>query len=299
MAELSVIVHTKNSAETLSACLSSVKNIADELIIMDMGSTDNTLKIARQFKAQILDHPDVGYADPARNKALQAANKDWILVVDSDEEIPPTLAEKIKELINQESDTVAYAFPRRNLIFNKWAQSGWWPDYQRRLFKRGHVNWPPELHGLPQVDGHLTKLAADEKLAIIHHNYQTIDDFIDRAQRYSTIAAKEMKSGNRKSQPSLISAWLEEFTRRWFVDKAYEQNHYGQTLAWLQSSFEALALAKYWESLEFKQSTKLPKLSAQLANAARSAKYWEADLACQNAVGLSKIYWRLRRRFKL
>lgn len=299
MATLSVIVHTKNSAATLPACLTSVKNIADELIIMDMGSSDDTLKIARQFKALILEHPDVGYADPARNKALQAASQEWILVVDSDEEIPPQLANQIQQLINQENDTVAYAFPRRNLIFGQWAHSGWWPDYQRRLFKRGHVNWPPELHGLPQIDGRLTKLPADEKLAIIHHNYQSVDEFIDRAQRYSTIAAQEMVDGSRKTQTNLISAWLEEFTRRWFVDKAHEQNHYGQTLAWLQSSFEALALAKYWESLEFKQSAKLPKLSSQLTKAARDAKYWEADLACQNASGLGKLYWRLRRRYKL
>lgn len=299
MATISVIVHTKNSAATLEACLNSVQSLADELIVMDMGSTDDTLKIARQFKATILTHPDVGYADPARNQALQAATQDWILVVDSDEEIPPSLASKILELVNQPGEAKGYAFPRKNLICGRWAKSGWWPDYQRRLYQKGHVNWPPELHGKPQIDGLLVELPAKEAWAMLHHNYEQIDDFVDRAQRYSAIAAQEFTTGQRTPRPSLVSTYLEEITKRWFVDDAQAQGRYGQTLAMLQGFFEVLSLAKMWEQTDFPAQPPMPRLSDELWLAARNARYWEAHQAWEKAHGLARLYWRIRMRWKI
>lgn len=281
------------------SCLRSIASLADELLIMDMGSTDDTLKIAKQFKAKILTHPDVGYADPARNQALAAATKDWILVVDSDEEVPPALAKKIPQLINDPGETVAFAFARYNLMFGQWAQTGWWPDYQRRLFKRGQVDWPPQLHGQPQIKGPLRKLPAEPSLAILHHNYAHVDDFIDRAQRYSTIAATQIKNHQAPPATSLIGVWLQEFLQRWFVHEGYRQTHLGQTLSYLQSSFEAFTLAKHWEDQEFSHLEPLPKLSTELAQAAKQARYWEAQAQFQNTRGLARLYWRLRRRFQV
>lgn len=299
MAKLSVIVHTKNSADTLGDCLESVSVMADEIIVMDMESTDDTRRVARQFKAKVLRAKDVGYADPARNKALQAASGDWALVVDADEEIPPTLADAIVSLIKQPEQFSAFAFPRKNIIFGRWARAGWWPDFQLRLFKKGHVYWPPQLHGKPQVEGQVRHLPADEQFAILHHNYNDIDSFVDRAQRYSSIAATEVAKGERASETDLWHAWWQQFVQRWFADQGYQDQHYGQTLAMLQSYFEVLVQAKYWQAQGFKLPGTLPPLSQQLAAAAADARYWEAHNHWQSSKGLTKIYWRLRMRFKL
>lgn len=299
MAKLTVIVHTKNSAATLETCLSSIQELADELIVMDMESTDDTRKIARKFKAKVMHHEDVGYADPARNKALQAATGDWILVVDADEEIPVPLGDAIASLIADPQDFVAFSFPRKNMIFGQWAHTGWWPDYQRRLFKNGHVFWPPQLHGKPQIEGAIKQLPADEQFAIVHHNYENIDQFIDRAQRYSSIAAQEMEQGSRDINDDLFLTWWQEFIRRWFLKEGYQQGSYGQTLSMLQSYFEVLALTKFWQSQNFEVNTLSVPLSQQLKLAAQEARYWENRIKWQQSSGFKKLYWRIRMRLQI
>lgn len=289
MAEITVLVHTKNSAATLTACLQSIVDLADELIVMDMESTDDTRRIARKFKAKVLNHPDVGYVEPARNKALAAASKEWILIVDSDEEIPKKLAKTIKQIVVNPFDYVAFALPRKNLIFGHFAKTGWWPDYQVRLFKNKSVDWPSTLHAQPKINGPVKKLPAEEELAIVHHNYTNIDDFVDRAQRYSSIQANQKKS----APASLFEVWWPEYLRRYLVQKGYQQNQYGQTLAWLQSFFEVLTAAKQLEQKNFPRQ-KLPVLSEQLFAAGREAQYWEKKQIMEEKSGLAKIWWKVR-----
>jgi (heptosyl)LPS beta-1,4-glucosyltransferase len=299
MATLSVIVHTKNSAVTLEACLTSVRPLADELIVMDMMSTDESRQIARQFRAKVMRHPDVGFVEPARDSAIQAATSDWILIVDADETIPQELGKKIHQLIEEESDVVAYALPRKNMIFGQWARSGWWPDYQWRLFKRGHVQWPAKLHAYPQIEGEKMKLPAEENLAIIHQNYTDIDAFVDRAQRYSSIASEEVLKSTRTVEANIFRTLMNEILRRWFVSKAHEQGQYGQALTMLQSYFEVLVLVKTWEQQKFSPRQPAPSLSRELWLAFRQARYWEAQYNMENSSGLSKLYWQIRRKLKL
>lgn len=299
MAQISVIVHTKNAAATLEQCLASIQPLASEIIVMDMASTDDTLKIAKKFKAKILHHEDVGYADPARQEAINAAREDWIFVIDADEEISAPLADTIQSLVANPEEFVAFAFPRQNLIFGQWAKTGWWPDYQRRLFKRGHVQWPPQLHGQPIIDGPLQELPANEQFAITHHNYTDIDSFVDRAQRYSSLAAQEMSTGERQATPDLFQAWWQEFMRRWFTHQGYEQGAYGQTLAMLQAYFEVLALSKYWQKENFQVASRQVLLSEQLQHALKEARYWEAQQNIEQTSGLTQWYWRLRRKLRV
>jgi hypothetical protein len=299
MATLTVIVHTKNSAATLEACLKSVHLLADQLIVMDMESTDNSVAIAKKFKATILHHADVGYVEPARNAAMQQATQDWTLILDSDEEISPSLAKNIAQLLKNTSGVAAYRLPRKNLIFGKWAQSGWWPDYQVRLFQTGKVTWQPQLHSQPTIQGETKSVPADEEWAILHHNYDNIQAFIDRAQRYSQIAAQEMAQGKRTPAPSLVTAWLSEFMKRWYALGAQKQGHYGETLSALQAYFEVLTLAQYWEQKGWNVTHPTLQLSRELTNLARQAKYWEAHTQWEASTGLTRLYWRIRMRLRL
>lgn len=136
---ISAVLVVKNEEKNLERALKSL-NFVDEIIVFDMHSSDQTKKIAQQFTNKVFSTPkDFGYADPARNLALSKAKGEWLLALDADEEISPSLAKKIKELIkNQETDV--YFIPRKNLIFGKAIEhSGWWPDFQARLFKKGMV----------------------------------------------------------------------------------------------------------------------------------------------------------------
>src|SRR5262245_10992026 len=122
---LSVVINTKNSAETLRRALQSVA-FADELIVVEMESTDETLSIAREFNARTFQHQDVGYVEPARNFALDQAKQDWILVLDDDEEVSSGLHQQVESVVNG-SVTKAlkadvYWLPRQNIVFNRWVK---------------------------------------------------------------------------------------------------------------------------------------------------------------------------------
>ena len=168
--KLSVVITTKNAATTLERTLESVK-FADEIVVVDMMSTDETVRIARKFTDNIFTTPDVGYVEPARNFSLSKARGEWILVVDADEVISETLRDYLLELLATDSDIASYSLARKNLIFGDWVQTaGWWPDYQPRLFRRGKVIWSDLLHSKPAIDGKSEKLPDKAELAIEHHN---------------------------------------------------------------------------------------------------------------------------------
>src|SRR5690606_14218835 len=125
--------------------LKSVR-FADEVVIVDMQSTDATLAIAQEVTDRIISVKDVGYVEPARNTALSKATGDWILLVDADEEVPETLRDYLFERMEQPDSAEAYYLPRKNIVFGTWYHyAGWWPDYQLRFFKRGTVTWPTKI----------------------------------------------------------------------------------------------------------------------------------------------------------
>ena len=173
------------------------------------------------------------------------------MVIDADEEIPKSLSEKIKDLIKA-NDTDVFFLPRKNLIFNKAIEhSGWWPDYQVRLFKKGKVQWRDEIHSQPRIEGQAEYLPAKADWAIIHHNYETVEDFVERSQKYTSLQAKERKNLKTISTEDLIQAFNSEFLRRFFLKKAYQDGMHGLALSLLQSNYELLIKLKQWQAQDF------------------------------------------------
>ncbi|MCD8484492.1 glycosyltransferase family 2 protein [Candidatus Woesebacteria bacterium] len=291
---LSVVVNTKNSAATLKACLNSVKSIADEIIVMDMHSDDRTVEIAKNFRAKVFYHPDVGYVEPARNAAIGKATGDWVLILDSDETIPPSLATEIRETLILDPKTDAYFLPRKNIIFGKWVKTGWWPDYVLRLFKPNLVVWSNEIHSTPQISGTAERLPESEKLAIVHENYQTVDQFIDRAQRYGRIVATNQHE-NKKTTPDPLKNFFSEFLRRYFQWDGQNDGAHGYYLSVLQGLTAVLESAYLWEKKEFSSAKKQVKISGLLAEMAREARYWELTNKVNASSGILRWYWKGRR----
>lgn len=307
---LSAIIHTKNAAATLEAALESVV-FADEIIVVDMESTDQTPELARSHGAKVVIFPDRGFADPARNFGLSQAKYDWVLVLDADEEISLSLRQEIQRIVAGQGDTTdqseiadVYYLPRKNLIFNRWLQhTGWWPDYQIRLFKRGSVSWSDRVHELPKVTGTSRQLPALEELAIIHHNYASLEAYLERLDRYTTIKAREINS--QPEQPTLSSAVLfdvfgQEFIRRLFAQEGLKDGPQGVSLSLLQSMYELVVRLKVWQHTGFPQVQEDPtELIDHISAWERQLRYWVADWHYQQASGLGRIYWRIRRKARI
>src|SRR5690625_2320332 len=143
---LSVIIITKNEADNIAACLDSVA-FADEFIVVDSGSTDDTREIARQKGALVTRTDDWPGFGPQKNRALALATGEWVLSIDADERVTPELASEIQTIIKQNSPTaVGYNIARLSNFCGRWIRhSGWWPDYVLRLFKRDSTRFSDDI----------------------------------------------------------------------------------------------------------------------------------------------------------
>ena len=191
--KLSVIIITLNEADNIRACLESVA-WADEIIVVDSGSTDDTLSICEELGAKVLINRNWQGFGFQKNLALQQASGDWILSLDADERISPALQQTIKATLENPSAD-GYLFPRQAYFLGKaMRHGGWWPDYVLRLFRR-------EAGKFSQVLVHENVLLAGkiEKIRepIIHYSYVSLEQLLDKINKYSSAGAKQAQSKNK------------------------------------------------------------------------------------------------------
>ncbi len=298
---ISAVVHTFNEEKNIRRCLSSLW-WTDEIILVDMGSTDQTCSIAKEYNAKIFQHEYTGFVEPARNFGLSKANGDWIIILDADEEIPKNLSRYLeKETGNPRGDF--YRIPRKNIIFNKWIKhTGWWPDYQVRFFKKGAVSWTEKIHGVPLTIGKGIDVEVYEDLSIVHYNYQSIDKYIERLNRYTTISAKELfLSNNKFSSKDLFEKPTKEFITRYFIWEGYKDGLHGLALSLMQSFSELLVYLKLWELNNFKEEKiSLEETESCLDKDYRLKKYWLLTTILKKPHNLFQdLVWKIRRKLYL
>lgn len=187
--KLSIIILTKNSEEKLLDCLKSVDGMG-EIIILDGGSTDRTLEIAKKYGAKIFKQKRGSY-DTWRNQGKEVGEDEWIFYIDPDERLTPELKSEIEKIINHKSSIInhsAFAIPRRNFIFGKELHhGGWWPDYVLRLMRKDVlIKWEGELHEQPKINGEIEYL----KNAFIHLKEDNLSDMVKKTNRWSEIEAR-------------------------------------------------------------------------------------------------------------
>jgi glycosyltransferase involved in cell wall biosynthesis len=219
--KLSVIIITKNEAENIQACLDSVK-FANEWIIVDSGSTDGTLDIARAAGATVIETADWPGFGPQKNRALDAATGDWVLSIDADERIPPELRDEILAAIASNANS-AYALPRLSSYCGYFVHhSGWYPDYIVRLFKRDAGRFSADLvHESVQL-----KETACGKLknAMLHYSYADDETYLRKLQQYSSLGARQAfaagkRGGLGKAVLHACTSFLRSYIfRRGFLD---------------------------------------------------------------------------------
>lgn len=303
---LSALVFSKDSASVVEKALRSVQ-FADEILLIDMMSEDDTVKIAAPLASHVYSHRNVGYVEPVRNFALSKAKGDWVLVLDADESVTPALRETIQAIISNTASADpgadCYYLPRKNMIFGEWARSaGWWPDYVLRLFRAGHVEWSEAIHSVPITRGTVAELPALETHALLHHNYQTVEQFVDRLNRYTTIQAKE--SGDQPRRPesgaaSIVRAFRNELLSRLFAREGVAGGTLGVGLSLLQAFSETVVALKVWQQSDRPGAKNTRAVVEELASLQRDLAYWVADWQVQHCSGLARVVWQVRRRLRI
>jgi (heptosyl)LPS beta-1,4-glucosyltransferase len=246
--QISAVINVRNEADKLKKCLLSLKNFADEIIIVDMESTDESVQIAKEYNAKIFSYRPMKYVEPARNYALSKATGKWIILLDPDEYLPKTLKAELKKII-QRHDIDFVRVPRKNIILGKWFRhSNWWPDYIIRFFKKGSVTWKKEIHSQPETKGNGITLLDTENMAIRHLNYDSVYEFVIRALRYSSIQAEELEKNETKLKMSdFILKPVQEFNSRFFKAQGYKDGIHGLVFSLLQAFAIFLIYSRLWE----------------------------------------------------
>jgi glycosyltransferase involved in cell wall biosynthesis len=184
---LSVAIVTKNEEELLAACLGSV-SFADEIVLVDSGSTDRTLEIAREFGCRIYVEDWKGYGFQM-NSAVEKCGNEWVLIMDADESIPEETRQAIEGIVALSSAADAYSFPRKNHLHGRWMRhSDMWPDRVVRLVRKGTGRFHVRSHGKWRTEGLL-----DESLLcpINHYSFNNYSDLIETINKRSTAVARE------------------------------------------------------------------------------------------------------------
>lgn len=210
---ISVCILTRNAAATLKSTLDSVR-VFPEVILLDNGSTDETLSIAAKFpNVRIHQAPFIGFG-PLRNEAASLASNDWILCLDSDEILSPPLLKEIAQLSLDRK--YAYVFPRHNFYNGKRIRGcGWDPESVARLYHRGAARFSEAQVHEALVADHLALLQSP----LIHTPYRTTADFLAKMQHYSTLFAEQYRNKKSSSLGKAIVHGLFAFFRSDFLKR--------------------------------------------------------------------------------
>ena len=244
MPAVTVTVITKNEADALADALKSV-SWADELIVIDAESTDDTVKIARQFTDRVYVRPWSGYIDQ-KNHAAGLATHDWIFSLDADERSTPELAEEIRTLLKTNPSMNGYRMPRVSFYFGRWMRTtDMYPDYQLRLYDRRKARWDGMyVHESVKVDGPVGYLKSE----LQHHPYRNLSEHLVRMDRYTTLAARQMHArGQRAGVIDLLVHPPVAFLRNYILKGGFRDGQAGLVISIVNSYYVFLKFAKLWE----------------------------------------------------
>jgi glycosyltransferase involved in cell wall biosynthesis len=210
---LSLCVITRDAAGELADCLASAP-FAGEIVVVDSGSRDDTVEIARRFGARTLERAFEGFG-PQKRFAVASAANEWVLCLDADERVTPELAASIRAALAQPSAS-AYAIARRNRFLGRWLAHGeGYPDWNVRLFDRRRARWTDDpVHEHVVADGPVARLAGD----LLHASAESLDTYVAKQNRYTTLQAQAMHArGERASALRLVMSPIARFLRFYVV----------------------------------------------------------------------------------
>jgi len=252
---LSVAIITLNEEENLPRTLASVA-WAGQIVVVDSGSTDRTVEIARSFGATVIERPWPGFA-AQKNFAIAQCTGDWVLTLDADEEVSPELQQQMRLMVASRPTADAFYLKRRNLFLGRWIRhGGFYPDAKLRLFRRCAANFasPPQfaerpVHEVIAFNGEAVTLDYD----IIHHAYPTLSTYIEHMDRYSSLGAQILADKNKTGfglagfvARIAVVPWL-VFLWNYFFRLGFLDGREGLMLHLYHATYTSWKYAKAWE----------------------------------------------------
>ncbi len=244
MPGLTATLITLNESANIAASLDSVR-WADEIIVVDAESTDDTVAIARRFTPRVIVRPWAGYIEQ-KNFAASQASHDWIYSLDADERVTPELAAEVKTLLAGEPSCAGYRGPRVSCYLGRWIHStDWYPDYQLRLYDRRRARWIGRyIHESVQVDGDVGALRAE----LQHIPYRDVSHHLQTIDRYSTLAAKQMfEDGRRAGGLRILLHGFAAFLRNYVLRGGFRDGIVGFIVSGLNTVYVVMKFVKLWE----------------------------------------------------
>jgi glycosyltransferase involved in cell wall biosynthesis len=249
MIKLSVVIITFNEEKNIGRCLESVKEIADEIVVVDSISTDKTRAICEAFGVRFIEQKFLGYQDQ-KNFAHNLASFDYVLSLDADEALNPELLDEVKKVKNNFAMD-GYSFNRLTNYNGEWIRfCGWYPDAKVRLVKKAKAKWSGgNIHEHLAVEGNVGHLRGD----LLHYSYDSISMHVLQTNKYSTTEAQILfAKGKKATIAKIVTRPIWQFFKDYFLKKGFLDGRYGFVICSINSLYVLLKYAKMKE-LELKK----------------------------------------------
>lgn len=280
---ISVAVNTRNAARTLALALRSVRPWVDDIVVGDMASVDGTPQIARSMGARVVTVEPSTHVEPARQTVIDQCRGEWVLVLDADELVPVTLAERLQDIARL-GCADAVTIGRRNYMFGAPLTHTTWEmanDRHLRFFRAGFVSFSDQIHSRPavQLDARRLDVPATTDLALVHLSHRTVAEFVEKMNRYTSVEALEHHAlGDTATWRGLVRALARELGAQHVGHRAFLDGWRGNTAAALMCAYRWMAWAKLRELDAVGTGTEVDARYAQVA-AGVLAGYPTADPA--------------------
>ncbi len=250
MQTISVVLATYNESEFIDACLSGVLQFANEIVVVDGSSTDDTVERAKKYTKNIIitDNPPIFHIN--KQKAIDAATSDWVLQLDADEIVDASLKEEILHVVNSNPIEHGFYIPRKNYFLGRYLKKGGqYPDYTLRLYRRGRAKLPcKSVHEQAEVEGTVGYLHNP----LIHNADPSFDRYLSRFNRYTSLLASELHDKHvRFGMISFLTFFMVKpmvwFLMTYVRHKGFEDGFSGFVFSCFSSLRFPTAYIKYWE----------------------------------------------------
>jgi glycosyltransferase involved in cell wall biosynthesis len=229
---ITVVIHTRNEESNIEECIASARLLSQTILVVDMESTDDTVKLAKKQDVTVLNFPFSHYVEPARAFGVEQTKTEWVFILDADERITPELAKEIDLLLKSRvmatqdtsdhlSSPTYYKIPRKNIFGRKkWLKhGGWWPDHQMRFINKLYFkSWPKQIHSTPDIEGIMGYL----EHPIIHYFHGDIEKMVEKTMVFEQIEAQLLfEAGRPVSNTTFFRKFLGELYRRLIKNQGF------------------------------------------------------------------------------
>jgi glycosyltransferase involved in cell wall biosynthesis len=253
MNRLSVCLVAQNEQDNLPRVLHSVQGIADEIVVVDGGSTDRTQEIARELGAKVFARSFTNHADQ-KNFAASLASQDWIFLLDADEELSEGLKESVRRWKAQQPEFIVYEMRRLTWYLGAWIRhSRWYPDWQRRIYRREQASFRGAIHSALRYEGKVGRLQGD----LLHYTIRTFAEHEAKVEKYTTAIACEMfDEGKRHWRTAMWLAAPWSWFRHFFLGAGFLDGYRGALIAQMAARAVRLKFKKLGKLVAAEQQAK-------------------------------------------